>query len=167
MATCILNQTEQVKMAAILLDGHGYVGPAGTPVTMTCVMAEAAKQQIDPAVLLAVLRTENGRTGKVTKNRNGSYDVGPFQINNSRSSPIWKLAGQMGMSVEQFGTKLAYDGCFSAGIGAWMLRHKINLAGNNVWKGVQWYNSANAVGKRYVVKVANKYRPLRHEYGMQ
>ena len=153
-------------MAAIDLnfpvDGHGYKGPAGTPLTMACVVSAANSQSLDPAVLLAILRTENGRTGKVSKNKNGTYDVGPFQINNSSKSPVWKLALPMGLSVEQFGYKLAYDGCFSARIGAWMLRHKIDMAGN-VWKGVAWYNSANPIGKRYAAKVAKAYRPFHVE----
>lgn len=145
----------------VMVDGHGYVGNGGSPVTYACILQEAHKQHLDPAVLLAVLRTENGRTGKTSRNKNGSVDIGPFQIN---STYLADTARRINLPVNYVYVQTMHNGCFNAAIGAWVLRTKINAAKGDVWKGVAWYNSANSPGQTYRIKVAHKYRPFHQEF---
>ena len=111
-----------------------------TPPTMECLFVEAERQQLSPALLLAVTHTERGRVGEFSKNRNGTYDIGPLQINKSW---IDKLAKKTNSTPERVASQLAYDGCWNIAVGAWILRNAIDESPNDIWRGVGYYNSHN------------------------
>jgi hypothetical protein len=109
-----------------------------TPPTPQCFRREAESNGIDPYVLLAVLRTENGRPGEMALNRNGSFDLGPMSINT-----VWipTLARRYQISEETLTHRLASDGCANVAAAAWILGRKIAEAGD-VWEGVARFHSA-------------------------
>lgn len=102
-----------------------------------CVSDAARKYHLPEILYRAILMTEGGRVGKVSRNPNGSYDMGPAQVN---SSHLRALAG-MGITREQ----IINDGCLNVHVGAWILADA--LGGRTpdnpaeFWKRVGNYNS--------------------------
>lgn len=124
---------------------------ATRPVTAQCFFAEAARQQIEPLKLLAVMKTEGGRVGQFVRNSNGTYDIGPMQIN---SVHLADLSKRLGASREEVASALAYDGCFNVAIGAWMLRKRTDEAGGDFWYGIGFYHSKTPTYRnRYILSV--------------
>ena len=119
-------------------------------VPAACILAAAYTYQLPPPIILAVLEVEGGKIGTQSRNRNGSYDLGPMQVNT-----IWvkDLSKRLRMDQQDVATRLVYDPCFNVGVGSWILRSKINEAGS-FWKGVAHYHSKTPhLGSRYMYKV--------------
>ena len=119
--------------------------------TVECVVYEAQRQALPPTLLVAVMHTENGKIGEFSKNNNGSYDIGPMQINTLwlKDIALWTRT-----SVENVAMALAYDGCANVAVGAYLLRRAITQTGD-VWKGVAKYHSGTPqIGATYAWRVA-------------
>ena len=110
-----------------------------TAPTYECFQREAERNGLDPYVLLAVMKTENGRPGEQARNRNGTHDLGVMSVNT-----VWVpgLAKQMGMAEDDVAFKLASDGCANVAAGAAILKRRIHEAGD-VWEGVARFHSRN------------------------
>lgn len=92
--------------------------------------------------LLAAIRlAEGGQVGHVSWNHNGSYDIGPMQINSTHLSQLQ----QIGISRDA----LLYNACENIVVGAWILH--ANLAtSHNLWTAIGDYNSHTSVyNQRY------------------
>ncbi len=50
-------------------------------VPIQCIQQAAVQYQVPAALIISVLKTENGRNGMANKNKNGTYDYGSMQIN--------------------------------------------------------------------------------------
>ena len=121
------------------------------PVTTSCVIAEAARQSLDLLKVLAVMKAENGRVGQFVLNSNGSYDIGPMQVNTIHLPELAKTFGVPGDRVAQL---LAYDGCFNVAVGAWLLRVRTNEAAGDFWYGIGRYHSRTTVYSNiYILRV--------------
>lgn len=121
------------------------------PITVDCVLAAAERQALDPLRVLAVLKTEGGRIGRFTPNPNGSYDIGPMQINTVQLSDLSKMYEVGPGKIAQL---LAYDGCFNVSVGAWLLRIKTDEVGGDFWRGIGRYRSKNpSVANPYILRV--------------
>lgn len=121
------------------------------PVTATCIVEEAARQSMDVLKVLAVLAAENGRVGQFVRNTNGSYDIGPMQINTIH---LPELARTFGVSAPTMAQLLAYDGCFNVAVGAYVLRKRTNEASGDFWYGIGRYHSKTEVhSTRYIYRV--------------
>lgn len=46
-----------------------------------CIERAAAHYQAHPDLVRAVLRTEGGKVGQIRRNKNGTFDMGPMQVN--------------------------------------------------------------------------------------
>jgi len=118
-----------------------------------CIMEVAEAYKIDPLLLRAIREHERGDVGKRNPNTDGSYDYGPFQINNIH-----------GPDLENFGItmhQVMYDPCLNTAVAGWHLRNKINENDGDIWKGVAWYHSKTPhLGAIYQEHVMNKYRTL-------
>lgn len=121
------------------------------PVTKECFNEEAKRQKLEPLRLLAVMRTEAGRVGMFSPNSNGSYDIGPMQVNTIH---LRDLSSTYKVSPGQLAQLLAYDGCFNVAVGAWMLRTKTNEAGGDFWYGIGRYHSKTPkYSNSYILRV--------------
>jgi soluble lytic murein transglycosylase-like protein len=109
-----------------------------TPPSFECFIREADRHDIDPFVLLAVLKTENGRPGEVAQNANGTQDLGIMSINT-----VWlqDFARKYRLTEDAAKRKLASDGCANVAAGAWILGQRIAEANGNIWEGVARYHS--------------------------
>lgn len=115
-----------------------------------CIQHASRQYRLPEVLFRAILLTEGGRTGAITRNKNGSYDMGPAQIN---SSWLPRLS-VMGIARD----RVLNDGCLNIHIGAWILATA--LGGQTpdnpaeFWRRVGNYNSATPVfNKAYQARV--------------
>lgn len=116
-----------------------------------CLIIAAQTYQVPPGVLLGILQVEGGRVGQEVGNTNGSYDLGPMQINT-----VWlpTLATKWNTDQRTARKWLRDDGCVNMAVSAWILRQRINLTGS-LWGGIAGYHSLTpGIGSRYASKVA-------------
>ena len=77
--------------------------PNVQPVTIECVAEVSRRYQIPVALLGGVLAQERGRLGQSSPNKNGTWDMGPMQVNRS-----WlKFFAPYGVTEH----RLKHDGC--------------------------------------------------------
>lgn len=115
-----------------------------------CIFTAAQTYSVPPTVILGVLHVEGGRVGQAQPNTNGTYDLGPMQINT-----IWvpQLASYWGVSQKTALRWVRDDACVNIGVGAWILRTKMNETGS-MQGGIAHYHSATPWrGQAYRSKV--------------
>lgn len=121
------------------------------PLTAACLTAAAYAYQIPESYLYAILATEGGKVGQAIVNRNGTKDLGPFQINS-----IWgPVIGRFwGISAEDALVHVRDDGCASAVVAAAILRQCTTDARGDLPKALGLYHSPRPeLAKRYREKV--------------
>ncbi len=111
------------------------------PLTAVCLAAAAHAYQIPPGYLYAILAVEGGHVGQVVDNKNGTRDLGPFQINTSWGPAIGRL---WSMSVDDALARVRDDGCANAIIAAAILDRCVILAGGNSASALGLYHSRKA-----------------------
>lgn len=126
-----------------------------------CIFTAAQTYSVPPTVILGVLNVEGGKVGMASPNTNGSYDLGPMQINT-----IWvpELASYWRVSEKTALRWLRDDACINIGVGAWILRKKMNETGSLVG-GIAGYHSLTPrLGSTYrnkVLTAMQRYRLVR------
>lgn len=101
-------------------------------VPIECINKAAVQYHIPAVIIIAVLRMENGHVGDAIRNKNGTYDYGPMQINS-----IWLP------EIQKYGyTKEAiqYDPGANVAVGTWILSRAI-ADDKTLWRGVGNYHS--------------------------
>lgn len=128
--------------------------PARIPAA--CVYQSAQDYALNPFILLALLKVEsNGRTGVVSRNTNGTYDLGPAQFNTA--SWAAKLETQYKIPRQA----LVHDMCQAIRAMAFAVRTEINNAGGDVWRGIGNYHSRTPqYHRRYVALVDAAHRHM-------
>lgn len=106
--------------------------PQTAPLTTVCVVDAARASGLPVAALIGILATENGRTGEALQNDNGTWDMGPFQINTTHVNEL----AEMGVAPED----VLRDGCVNAYAAAWLLRKEYNRTGD-IWQAIGAYHS--------------------------
>jgi hypothetical protein len=131
------------------------------PLTLACLLTIAGWHGLPPPILVALLGTELGHVGEVSRNANGTFDSGPMQVNS-----VWlgRLARRYALSEEKVAELLRDDGCFNADAAAFILRRCIDRNGGDVWAGIGCYHSATparrtAYQRRVLRKLAEIYAP--------
>ena len=103
-----------------------------------CITHAAQQYHLPELLYRSILLTEGGKPGQISQNKNGSYDMGPAQVN---SIHLPELA-RMGISRDQ----VINDGCLNIHVGAWVLAG--TLGGHTpdnaaeFWRRVGNYNSS-------------------------
>ena len=117
----------------------------------SCLDLAAQNYGIPRVILDAVLSVEGGRPGLRKYNTNGSYDMGPMQVNSSWL-PELRQRGISEYDVTQ-------DYCTNILVGAWILGRELKRANAPVntpefWKAVGNFNSHTPhFNARYAVRV--------------
>lgn len=121
-----------------------------------CVHSSGSTYNINPLVLLSVLKVESGgRVGIVSRNTNGTDDLGPSQFNTSTWAKL--LIEKYKIPREA----LINDMCQSVRAMAFALRTEINGAGGDLWKGIGNYHSRTQKHHvKYVGLVYGAYRQM-------
>ncbi|AJD54423.1 Transglycosylase SLT domain-containing protein [Thalassospira xiamenensis M-5 = DSM 17429] len=107
-------------------------------VIAACVMAASANYQLPPAIIWSLLSVEGGKVGTVSRNSNGTSDLGPMQINTIH---VPLIASRSGVPQKIVRDSLVNDPCYNISIGAWHLRGKISEVDGDFWTGVGRYHS--------------------------
>jgi soluble lytic murein transglycosylase-like protein len=119
----------------------------------SCIVSAAKYRHQDPKLLKAIALQESGMNPSLVsgRNKNGTVDIGLFQINSGWLPKLKKL----GITERQL-----YDGCVSAYVGAWILAHEVNTHGAT-WRAVGAYNSpTESIRKIYAQSVHQRYMKL-------
>ena len=118
--------------AAFAAERARVVFPPLRPLTADCVLDAARISGMPVAALFAILATEGGKTGEALSNRNGTWDLGPFQINTVHLDAL----AAMGISPDD----ILRDGRVNAYAAAWLLRKEYQRTGN-LWQAIGSYHS--------------------------
>lgn len=113
--------------------------PPFPPDIMACVRSAATYYQVPQIILLSILKVEGGKPGQAVKNTNGTYDLGPAQIN---TSWIQRMENQYG--VKNAGNLVLHNMCYNIHAGAWILKREIlntSIYHPDFWKKVANYHS--------------------------
>lgn len=117
-----------------------------------CIRHAAGGQKWLEATLWGLRDHEGGWIGAAVPNRNGSQDLGPFQIN---SWWVPKIAATLDRSPEEVRHWLRYDPCFNAHAARWIFVAALASTGS-YWKAVGVYHSPSSNRqKRYAASVAD------------
>ena len=101
-----------------------------------CVHSSARDYNVNPLLIMSVLKVESGgRTGIVSRNTNGTDDLGPSQFNTNTWGKL--LIEKYKIPREA----LINDMCQSVRAMAFALRTEINSAGGDLWRGIGNYHS--------------------------
>ena len=116
-----------------------------------CLMMAAQTYSVPPAVLVGIMDVEGGRVGQaVGPNSNGTYDLGPMQINT-----IWlpELARHWDVSVDYAKEIVRDDACVNIHVAAWILRQKVNQSGNLTLGIAHYHSRTTRYGHPYARRV--------------
>jgi hypothetical protein len=128
------------------------LGIGSDPTNTACLIEAARRYELPVEIMVGVLGQEGGRVGTISKNVDGTVDVGPMQINSR-----WWGTFRGYMTPQQ----ITYDACMSFHAGAWILKKNIIEAGD-FWKGVGNYHSKSpALNVSYQVLVWKKIEEAR------
>lgn len=114
-------------------------------VPLSCINASAIEFHVPAKLIIAVLATEGGKTGQISKNKNSSYDAGSMQINS-----IWyPVLKKYNISPDQ----IKNDACLNVKVGTWILAKKI-ASNHDLLTGVGAYHSMTpSLNQKYSYKI--------------
>ena len=124
-------------------------------VLAACLMMASQTYSVPPAVMVGIMPVEGGRVGQQVLNTNGSYDLGPMQINT-----LWvpKLASYWGVNEATAKRWIRDDPCTNMGVSAWILRRHMNETGS-LSKAIAYYHSRTpSLGYSYKNRVVSAMR---------
>lgn len=98
----------------------------------------SAFYQLPPRVLPSIQAVEGGRPGLVSRNSNGSEDLGVMQVNTLWIGP---LAAQTGLPPEEVRSRLVDDACFNIAAAGAILRLELDAADGDLLRAVGNYHS--------------------------
>lgn len=127
-------------------------------VIATCLLMAAQTYNVPPAVMLGIMHVEGGRVGQaVGPNENGSYDLGPMQINT-----LWvpKLAKYWKVSQNTAYRMVKDDACVNVNVAAWILRQRLNESGNLTLAIAHYHSKTPRFGYTYARKVIGAMRKM-------
>lgn len=114
-----------------------------------CVDHIAAMYQVPPAIIRAVHHVEGGHKGQAVRDGNGTYDLGPMQINT-----VWL---QKLRDFHISATDLLENACTNIAVGAWILHRQYARFGT-WWNAVAAYHAGAGQarlpeGQQYAARV--------------
>ena len=124
-------------------------------VLAACLMMASQTYSVPPAVMVGIMQVEGGRVGQQVLNTNGSYDLGPMQINT-----IWvpRLANYWNVDENTAKRWIRDDPCTNLGVAAWILRRHMNETGS-LPRAIAYYHSRTpSLGYSYKNRVVSAMR---------
>lgn len=123
---------------------------AMSKVFAACLMLASQTYSVPPAVLVGLYQVEGGKVGQQVRNTNGSYDLGPMQINT-----IWlpELAEKWGVQEATAKKWVRDDPCTNVNVAAWILKGHLNETKDLSQAIAHYHSRTPRHGKRYQAKV--------------
>ena len=121
-------------------------------VPLPCINQAAIHYLIPAPLIIAVLKTENGKNGMASQNKNGTVDLGVMQINSSWL-PTLAHFGYTAKDVQ-------FNRCKNVDAGAWILSSEMKSTAS-IWRGVGDYHSHTPnKNNEYVKLVSMRYQSI-------
>lgn len=104
-----------------------------------CLLDAAKRFRVPASLIQAIMDVEGGTQGRVSYNTNGSYDIGPMQINSIWLPDVEKRGGSLQL--------LLYHSCANIHFGTWLLSRELGGIDTNridvrsFWRAVGNYHS--------------------------
>lgn len=118
-----------------------------------CIHGSARGKPWLEKTLWALRDQEGGWIGAEVRNLDGSYDLGPMQIN---SWWVSRMARLIGARSDEIRHRLRYDACFNVEAARWLLLSNL-AASSDYWQAVGAYHSPTPVLRhRYAIRVARR-----------
>ncbi|MSP02344.1 MAG: lytic transglycosylase [Acetobacteraceae bacterium] len=118
---------------------------------LACMLATAQHYHLPPRVLPAIQRVEAGQHGSISRNFNGSADLGVMQVN---TAWVPRLAKAWQMKPEEVAARLIGDPCFNIAAAGAIMRIYLTEARGDVVRAVGYYHSHTpARASAYQMKV--------------
>jgi soluble lytic murein transglycosylase-like protein len=100
---------------------------------MRCIAEASEKWEVPELLIHAVASKEGGKPGTASRNNNGTYDLGPAQINTSVWETFFRPHG-----IEW--TRLRDDVCFNFQAATWLLKRNYEIKGRDWQRAVVAYH---------------------------
>ena len=114
-------------------------------VSFECINKASVIYHVPAKLIISVLHIERGKNGQISKNTNGTYDIGLMQINS-----LW-LPQLKKYGISQ--SDIQYDACKNLKVGTWILGKKI-ANGDDLLVGIGDYHShTQHYNQNYYTKV--------------
>ena len=107
--------------------------PPGAGLTISCIEQAAMRLGVPLAALLGILATEGGQNGEALSNTNGTWDMGPFQVNTCHINMLLEF----GIRPED----VLANGCVNADAAALILRRELRRSAGDLWEALGAYHS--------------------------
>jgi hypothetical protein len=109
---------------------------------LACMVAAASFYHLPPRVLPSIQVVEGGRIGTVSRNADGSADLGVMQVNT-----LWvpRFAEITGMTRDAVRDRLVTDPCFNIAAAAAIMRTYLNESNGDLLRAVGYYHSHTPV----------------------
>lgn len=105
-------------------------------VVHACISQSSKYWGVPEIALHAIRRVEGGRVGTVSRNSNGTFDLGVMQFNTSNLVEL-NRATKRHVSASE----LVNNACVNIYVAGWWLAKKIEEANGDLWRGVGNYHS--------------------------
>ena len=104
------------------------------PEAAYCIATASERFNLPPESLLSLALVEGGKSGTVSANKNGSYDLGMMQVNT-----VWLNANSPLRDYVSF-EKLRSDLCTNVHAAAWILASHLTRTGGDIWRAIGMYH---------------------------
>jgi soluble lytic murein transglycosylase-like protein len=121
-------------------------------IDLNCINDAALEYHVPAKLIIAVLNVEGGQVGQAVKNTNGTYDLGPMQINSA-----WqKTLSQQDISLAQ----VRDNPCMNIKVGTWILSKNI-ADEQDLLNGIGDYHShTTKLNQQYSTQIRLRYTEL-------
>jgi soluble lytic murein transglycosylase-like protein len=128
------------------------------PMLAACLMLASQTYNVPPAVMMGIMHVEGGKVGQaVGPNQNGTYDLGPMQINTlwiPSLARYWKVSHQTATQM------VRDDPCVNVTVATWILRQRLNESGNLTLAIAHYHSKTPRFGYVYARKVIGAMRRM-------
>lgn len=129
-----------------------------TPQILACMALVSNFYHLPPRVLPSIQAVEGGQPGLMSRNTNGSADLGIMQINTLWLRPLARHTGQSEAVVQ---ARLLHEPCFNIATAGAILRIYLNEANGNLMRAIGNYHSHTPVrNQAYQQRVLSAARRL-------
>ncbi|WP_170968501.1 lytic transglycosylase domain-containing protein [Psychromonas sp. SP041] len=128
-----------------------------TPAKVTeCVNFASKYYNVNPSVIRAIIAVEGGKIGTMSRNSNGTYDMGIMQINTIHIKDLRKRFPTLNLTRK----KISNGACVNIFLAVDILNRRIK-ENSNYWLGVGSYHSKTPKYRnRYLKKIYKAYKRI-------
>lgn len=121
--------------------------------SIQCSISAAVEYQVPANLMLAIVQKEGGKPGLISRNKNGTADLGPMQFNTAYLQDLAKY----GITQKD----VLGSGCYPFHLAAWRIRGHLQNDKGDIWtRAANWHSrtpSKNAAYRNDMLKKAEKW----------